>query len=228
MTLTVNGTVSATQDYAIFNPQDGTTVINGTVNGGIEAKAGTITIGANATVAALAGVTPSHTPISNGTSSKGYAVASVGNKSYKPIPAVEIASGATITGQVIILSENNAAASGSITSASDQVAIPADYKWEATENAYALVERVYVAQIGDDKYETLAEAVDAASSGDTIKLLAAVALDTTITLDKDLTLDLNGCNVTATDCRAFWVTAGTVAITGTGTASAIMRVRFSS
>ena len=58
--------------------------------------------------------------------------------------------------------------------------------------------KVYVAQIGDKGYETLAEAIAAAKEegGDTIKLVAAnditTTADNTIIFDKNLTLDLNG------------------------------------
>ena len=49
-----------------------------------------------------------------------------------------------------------------------------------------------VAQIGDVKYDTLAEAVEKAATGATIVLLNDVALDNTLTLNKNLILDLNG------------------------------------
>ena len=49
-----------------------------------------------------------------------------------------------------------------------------------------------VAQIGADKYQTFAEAIEAAEDGDTIILLANVVLDEAITLDQGVVLDLNG------------------------------------
>lgn len=49
-----------------------------------------------------------------------------------------------------------------------------------------------VAKVGDQEYATLAKAVEAAESGATITLLNDVALDSTLTLDKNLILDLNG------------------------------------
>ena len=77
----------------------------------------------------------------------------------------------------------------------------------------------YVAQIGANKYETLAAAFAAAADGDTIKLLADAAITATQVIDKNLTLDLNGHNITATNARALWVKSGEVTITGTGTVS---------
>ena len=223
-TLVVNGTVTATQDYAIYNPQAGTTTINGTVNGGIEVKAGAVTIANGATVSALAGAKPSHSMNNNGTSTSGYAIAAVGNSSYKQPASAEIQQGAIVNGQVIVLAENNSSTSGNIASYSDQIAIPADYKWVASGSGegYTLVEKTYVAQIGNNKYESFAEAFSAAQAGDTITLLANLELTSTINITKDLTLDLNGFNVTATDCRAFHVQGGATTIAGTGTISTIV------
>lgn len=75
------------------------------------------------------------------------------------------------------------------------VSAMADDGAEAGESAPAEVpaaETEYVAQIGNQGYATLAKAVEAAESGATITLLNDVALDSTLTLDKNLILDLNG------------------------------------
>ena len=50
--------------------------------------------------------------------------------------------------------------------------------------------------IGDATYETLADAVAKADNGATIKLLKDVAMDSTLVLNKDTTLDLNGHKIT--------------------------------
>lgn len=55
---------------------------------------------------------------------------------------------------------------------------------------YGVKEGKYVAQIGDVKYETLAEAIAAAKKNSTVKLLADTREN--VTIDKALTLDLNG------------------------------------
>ncbi|MBQ6585854.1 MAG: InlB B-repeat-containing protein, partial [Coriobacteriales bacterium] len=51
---------------------------------------------------------------------------------------------------------------------------------------------VYVAQIGDQQYTSLADAVAAANSGDTIKLLDDIAVDSYVEITKTLTIDLAG------------------------------------
>lgn len=143
VTLTVGGTVSATQDYAIYNPQTGTTAITGTVTGGIEVKAGTVTVAGTATVTAR-NVTPSHSSNQDGTSTQGYAIASVGNSSYKQPAKVSVAAGATVTGSVIILKENNSETYGEITSAVNTLTIPEGYVWNGpVDGVYTLA--VYVA-----------------------------------------------------------------------------------
>ena len=66
-------------------------------------------------------------------------------------------------------------------------------------------------------YPTLAEAVTAAASGSTVKLAANATITSTVTVDKDLVLDLGGHTLTGDSCRALHVTAGSVELTGTGT-----------
>lgn len=137
VTLTVGETaeISATQDYAIYNPQTGTTTINGTVTGlgGVEVKAGTVTVGSTATITATG--TPSYSqPNQDGTSTSGYAIAAVGNSAYQQPAAAVVQEGAMVTGTVIVLEENNSTTYGSITSDAELTA-PTGYLWVAGEEA---------------------------------------------------------------------------------------------
>ena len=64
-----------------------------------------------------------------------------------------------------------------------------------TKNAdgtYGVKEGKYVAQIGDKKYETLADAIRLAAKGKTVTLLNDVDLSGNIVINKNITLDLNG------------------------------------
>lgn len=64
-----------------------------------------------------------------------------------------------------------------------------------TKNAdgtYGVKEGQYVAEIGSKKYETLADAIRLAAKGRTITLLADVEQNTQLTINKSITLDLNG------------------------------------
>ena len=69
----------------------------------------------------------------------------------------------------------------------------------------------------DNMVYSFPTAVDAAQPGDTITLSADVTLESTVVIEKNLIIDLNGHNITAADCRALWVKSGDVTITGNGT-----------
>ena len=100
-----------------------------------------------------------------------------------------------------------------------------------TKNAggtYGVKEGQYVAQIGSKKYETLADAIRLAAKGKTITLLADVEQNTQLTINKNITLDLNGKTIRNT--MDIWgdkanailsITNGAkVTITGNGTIDA--------
>lgn len=78
--------------------------------------------------------------------------------------------------------------------------IPEDYKWVAaeTEGMSTLAPKVYVAQNVDTnkKYESLAEAVAAAETGQTIQMTDDSNETRTTVVDKAITIDLNGKTVT--------------------------------
>ena len=100
-----------------------------------------------------------------------------------------------------------------------------------TKNAdgtYGVKEGHYVAQIGSTKYETLADAIRLATKGKTITLLTDVEQNTQLTINKNITLDLNGKTIKNT--QDIWgeksnailsITNGAkVTITGDGTIDA--------
>ncbi|MBO5494826.1 MAG: hypothetical protein J5964_03800, partial [Eubacterium sp.] len=76
------------------------------------------------------------------------------------------------------------------------------------------------AAIGNTTYETFAEALAAAQTGDTITLLKDVAVDSTIVLNdgRNITIDTNGNDITST-VRVFEIRHGGVTLTGNGTVS---------
>ena len=70
-----------------------------------------------------------------------------------------------------------------------------------TKNAdgtYGVKEGQYVAKVGDKKYETLQEAINAAANGATVTLLADCESDRINLEDKSITVDLNGKTLTST------------------------------
>ena len=80
---------------------------------------------------------------------------------------------------------------------------------------------IAVAQIGETKYQTLAEAVEAAQAGETITLLAEVELTERLSITKQIKLDLAGNTITAnfTDTfGAIYVSPNSdLTVTGNGT-----------
>ena len=87
------------------------------------------------------------------------------------------------------------------------LAAPADYKWKDNgDGTSTLAPCVYVAQIGDVKYESLADAVDAVPTDGTqttITMIANEMIDVvgyaiTIPATKNVVLDLNGFEVVGT------------------------------
>ena len=100
-----------------------------------------------------------------------------------------------------------------------------------TKNAdgtYGVKEGSYVAKVGSKKYETLADAIRLATKGKTITLLTDVEQNTQLTINKNITLDLNGKTIKNT--QDIWgdkanailsITNGAkVTITGDGTIDA--------
>ena len=73
-----------------------------------------------------------------------------------------------------------------------------------------------VAKIDDTYYKTLADAIAAVSDDATITLLKDVTGTSTLSVNKTVTIDLNGHKITGGDTRAIHVTGGTLTLTGTG------------
>ena len=80
---------------------------------------------------------------------------------------------------------------------------------------YIVREGEWIAQVGQTKYEYLAEAVAAAEAGDTVTLLKDVQIDELIKIEKAITVDLGGNTVTATSKKAFEVYADATICNGT-------------
>ncbi len=97
-----------------------------------------------------------------------------------------------------------------------------------SDGTYGVKEGQYVAKVGSKKYETLADAIRLAAKGGTVTLLADVEQNTQLTIDKSITLDLNGKTIKNT--ADIWgdnanailsITKGAkVTITGNGTIDA--------
>ena len=75
-----------------------------------------------------------------------------------------------------------------------------DKKVVYVDGVYKVVDKVYVAQIGDDKFESLQEAVNAATNDATIVLIKSIEqADGVLIEDKNITIDLNDFEFNVTE-----------------------------
>ena len=177
---------------------------------GIEVKYTDLTLD-GCTVISTSNIAPSYTQNDNGPAASGFAVVSTDNamqsNTPKPEGTIIVKGEGKYTGPVGLGSlesvKTNYAGFNDetikVSGGTFSSAVPEEYCADGfipTKNAdgtYGVKEGKYVAQIGNVKYETLAEAIAAAKDGDTVKLLDDVDLtETLIIRDKTITLDLNG------------------------------------
>ena len=78
------------------------------------------------------------------------------------------------------------------------------------DGTYGVKVGSYVAAVGDEGYESLAEAIAAAKDGETVTLLADITED--VTIDKSITLDLGGKTLTNTSTGKATISVGNGAI----------------
>lgn len=92
------------------------------------------------------------------------------------------------------------------------------------DGTWTVVERERVAQIEEDKYLTLAEAVEAATSGQTINIINDAEVTAAIEITKNVTIALNGKTLTnnVQSNRMFRLGAATLTIDGTTEGSKII------
>ena len=136
------------------------------------------------------------------------------------VPALEINGGnLKVTNWRITTAAAEAGAKPAVSGGTFTSAVPENYCAEGyiptknTDNTYGVKQVVYVAETNGVKYESLAEAITAAKSGATVKLLANTKEN--VTIDKGLTLDLNGFTLnggTEKGKPALTITARTVTI----------------
>ena len=222
LTVGVTATISSTKTYAIYNPQSGTTSIYGTIVGvgGIEAKSGLVYVYSGASVTATAEA-QSHDPSGNGTSTTGYAIASLycgGN--YNGAGNVTVDDGAVVSGKVVTFQDGGASMTpATLTvapSVAEMVAIEDNQYWDnLMVTSVSLKDKPTVAVVDGVEYWDFDTALAAAVAGNkTLTLEADLAITETIEINGSMTLDLNNYKITATGCRAIWVKAGTVVING--------------
>ena len=121
------------------------------------------------------------------------------------IPTVTLNTTGTIAGKVEVSGGDFVYEAGTIEDAivftsgtvkgnvEDALTIPEDKKLVLNEaGAYVLADKIVVAKVGDNLFETIAEAFAAAQAGDTVILEKSLAVNEVLQIPANVTLDLNG------------------------------------
>ena len=198
--ITVNGGIlESTTDYAIYNPQKGTTTINGGViygqAGGISIKRGTLVVNDGTITSKGVGNTGSW---GDGTGNLNNAA--IQSKARYDTVTVLVKGGKVIAEGDAVTIDTDAehpatvAVTGGTFSSDISAYCEKNYYTEQNEDDTYTVKSmkdVAVAKTDDTYYKTLAEAVAAADNA-TVTLLKDVTANVTIPASKTITLDLNG------------------------------------
>lgn len=216
--ITINGSVTSYNTYAIYQPQEGKLTINGTVgNGttkkpyaaGIEAKSGTILINDGACVFSGENPTVSHNPNNNGPSTTGYAIAVVENKSYagKTKVTIDFPNSGKISGEIAILEDQgyevDASKKASILIKNGKFSKQPNTQYIEPGKTVVAAKTVWyvcdnskiVAKNGDYRYPFFNDAFKDLGQTETLQLLADVSTTSQMNFESKKagsTIDLNG------------------------------------
>lgn len=209
----VNSELNVPNGFGIYFPSSGTlTIDNSVINAqtmGVQVCAGSLNISGAKTAITVSGDGIPKT-INDGAIEDGAAISIVNRIGYKGLTNIEVKGGTFTakgdnaavkaykwenqTASAFDNSENVVAISGGTFSSAVDKSLCAD-GYIPTQNAdgtYGVKEGHYVAAVGSKKYETLADAIRLAAKGKTVRLLADAEQNTQLTINKSITLDLNG------------------------------------
>lgn len=159
----------------------------------------------------------------------GKAIVLTGHPSCEGSGVVSSVSACDITGDIEVAKSSGGERTGSIVVGSDTtlnkgsefVCGDGYYVFKNADGNFTagaedvVVEAGALAVIGDQAYASLQAAITAAKDGDTVTLLADIVLTETVTIEKDLTLDLGSWTLTAPqNAAALVIEAGDVTIKG--------------
>ncbi len=233
----ISGTLTSANDVAVaLNGWATVNVLSGaqiTGNTGIAVKRGVLNVATGATVAANGEWTTPPAANNSGTEPTGAAVSMTATYNNLGAMAVNIAGGTftSANGQALYKADQtytNAATfsvTGGTFSSDPSDFVAAGYEAVYANNLWTVQEAADVAQIGEVTYQTLAAAVAAATSGQTIKILKNFTIEgnagVEIPAGKTITLDLNGKTiknlVTEDKASQLILNNGTLTITDSST-----------
>lgn len=228
------GTISAPNSVAIYQPQAGTlNITNGTVTGGtaVFVRSGKVNIDGG-TLSAIGDAAELPDDTSSGTYSTGDALVILNSNYPGGEPEVSITAGTlnSTNGQSVrseavsgkdpvegFVSGGNFSTPVAASYLADGYMQVVDAEGNTTVGETGTVDTTgAVAQVGENAYYAdLQEALDNAIDGETVKLLGNATVSSTLTINKAITLDLNGFDVTANGCTVFSVSSLGAAITNT-------------
>ena len=227
-----NSTLNVPNGFGIYFPSSGTlTVENSKITAktmGVQVCSGVLRIsGADTAITVTGDAVPKAE--NDGAIQDGAAISIVNRTGYKGLGTVTVSGGkftakegnsaikaydwANKTESNFTASEKVAFSGGTFSSeVKEDLCADGFIPTKNADGTYGVKAGKYVAQIGDVKYETLAEAIAAANAGDTVTLLAEVTAD--VVIDKNITLDLGGKTLTNTGAgkATISVTGGTVTV----------------
>ena len=212
-----NSTLNVPNGFGIYFPSSGTlTIDNSTINAktmGVQVCAGSLSINEGSKITVTGD--PVEKTENDGAIQDGAAI-SIVNRGYKPFGEIAI-TGGTFTAKAgnnaikaynwdntnkvettFTANDKVAVSGGTFSSAVPAGLCATGYVPTAVDaDGNYTVEKVMVAQIGNNKYGTLSEAIAAANAGDTVKLLRDINTpEISYMISKSLTIDLNGKTVT--------------------------------
>lgn len=228
----VNSELNVPNGFGIYFPSSGTlTIDNSVINAktmGVQVCAGSLNISGAGTAITVSGDGIDKT-INDGAIEDGAAISIVNRIGYKGLSNIEV-KGGTFTakdGNAAVKAYNwkdltpsdftqndKVSVSGGTFSSEVDKSLCADgyIPTKNTDGTYGVKEGKYVAEIGSQGYESLADAVAAAEDGQTVRLLADATED--VVISKSITLDLGGKTLTNTNVgkATISVTSGTVTV----------------
>ena len=207
-----NSTLNVPNGFGIYFPSSGTlTIDNSVINAktmGVQVCSGSLNISGAGTAITVSGDGIDKT-INDGAIEDGAAISIVNRAGYKGLSNIEVKGGTftakdgnaavkaynweNLTESGFTQNDKVSVSGGTFSSAVDKSLCADGYiPTQNADGTYGVKEGQYVAKVGSKKYETLADAIRLAAKGGTVTLLADVEQNTQLTINKSITLDLNG------------------------------------
>ena len=227
-----NSTLNVPNGFGIYFPSSGTlTIDNSVINAqtmGVQVCAGSLNISGAKTAITVSGDGIDKT-INDGAIEDGAAISIVNRTGYKGLSKIEVEGGKftakggnaavkaynwkDLTPSDFTQNDKVSVSGGTFSSAVDKSLCADGYiPTQNADGTFGVKVGKYVAEIGSQGYESLAEAIDAAQDGQTVRLLADVAED--VVISKSIALDLGGKTLTNTNAgkATISVQSGTVTV----------------